>query len=195
MSFAEAVKATLHQKGVPIFGRGTYDPPTVEPSAWETGQFNMAPTYAFAAQVAEVEVDPLTGQVKVLKVTAAHDCGAALNPASLEGQIEGSVSQGVGQCLLEEVIMDEGRILNPSFISYKVPLATNMPQIEPLLVESDEIEGPFGAKGTGESTQIPTAAAIANAIYDATGVRIKELPITPAKLLGVKGIKLEEDTL
>jgi 4-hydroxybenzoyl-CoA reductase alpha subunit len=183
MSFADGVKAALYTKGITIIGRGTYNPPEIEPFCMETGVANVAPAYSFAAQVAEVEVDPLTGQLKVLKVTAAQDCGCAVNPAGLESQIEGSISQGIGQCLLEEVVMDQGRVLNPSFLSYKVPLASNMSMMEPLLVESDEIEGPFGAKGVGEATQIPTAAAIANAIYDAIGVRIKELPILPGKIL------------
>ena len=173
------------RNGITIIGRGTYNPPGVEPIPLETGQENVAPTYAFAAQVAEVEVDPLTCQVKVLKVTAAHDCGYAINPKGLEGQIEGSISQGIGQCLLEEVVMDQGKVLNPSFLTYKIPLASNMPVMEPFCVESEEKEGPFGAKGVGESTQIPTPAAIANAIYDAIGVRMKELPITPDRILSM----------
>jgi CO/xanthine dehydrogenase Mo-binding subunit len=191
MSFAEAVKIALYKKGITIIGRGSYNPPDVEPFSFNADQWNLAPAYAFAAQVAEVEVDPLTGQVRVLKVTAAHDCGYAINPASLESQIEGSISQGIGQCLLEEVVMDQGKVMTPSFLLYKVPLASNMPVMEPLLVESDEKEGPFGAKGVAESTQIPTAAAIANAIYDATGIRLKELPIGPDKILSLMRSKFE----
>ena len=183
IGFAEAVREALHKKGLTIIGRGSYNPPNVEPMSLESGQANLSPAYSFAAQVAEVEVDPRTGRVKVLKVTAAHDCGYAINPAGLESQIEGSISQGLGQCLLEEVITEEGRVLNPSFLTYKIPLASNMPMIDPIWVESNEREGPFGAKGVGESTQVPTAAAIANAIYDAIGVRLKELPITPERIL------------
>jgi len=186
MSFAEAVKAALHKKGLIIVGRGSYHAPDVEPPSLEDGRANISISHSFAAQVAEVEVDPLTGQVNVLKVTAAHDCGHAINPAGVESQIEGSISQGLGQCLLEEMIISDGKILNPSFLMYKVPLASNMPSMDPILVETEEAEGPFGAKGVGESTQVPTAAAIANAIYDAIGVRMRELPITPLMILSQK---------
>ena len=186
MSFAEAVQAALYKKDMIIIGRGSYNAPDLEPPSLEDGRANISLAHSFAAQVAEVEVDPLTGQVKVLKVTAAHDCGHAINPAGVESQIEGSISQGIGQCLLEELAIRQGKILNPSFLMYKVPLASNMPSMDPLLVESEEAEGPFGAKGVGESTQVPTAAAIANAIYDAIGVRIRELPITPLRILSQK---------
>lgn len=183
MSFSDAVKTVLHQKGISIVGRGSYNPSDVEPMNMETGKGNIAPTYSFAAQVAEVEVDPDTGRVKVIAMWAAHDCGYAINPMALEGQIEGSILQGLGQALLEEVITEKGTVLSPSYLKYKMPLACDLPFIDTVLVESNELEGPFGAKGVGEATQIPTAAAIANAIYDATGITFRSLPITPHKIV------------
>lgn len=183
ISFSEGVKAALDNKGTVIVGRGIYNPSNVDSMNMLTGKGNIAPTYSFAAQVAEVEVDPLAGTVKVLKVTAAQDCGYAINPMDLEGQMEGSILQGIGQVLLEELITEKGTVLNPSFLDYRMPMATNMPIIETTLVQSNEREGPFGAKGVGEATQIPTAAAIANAIYNATGIRFRSIPITPDKII------------
>lgn len=183
ISFSEGVKAALHKKGMTIIGKGSYNPSNVDSMNMKTGKGNIAPSYSFAAQAAEVEVDPDTGKVQVLKVTAAQDCGYAINPMGLEGQIEGAISQGIGQALLEEVVTERGMVLNPAFQEYKMPLAPNMPLSHTVLVESNELEGPFGAKGVGEATQIPTAAAIANAIYDATGIRFRTLPITPDRIL------------
>lgn len=131
-----------------------------------------------------MEVDESTGKVNVIRVVAAHDLGFAINPQMAEGQIEGGVAQGVGWALMEE--MRYGRKGSPkdeSFIGYKVPGALDMPTIRAILVETQEEKGPFGAKSLGESALIPTAPAIANAIYHATGVRIRELPMTPETVL------------
>jgi CO/xanthine dehydrogenase Mo-binding subunit len=133
--------------------------------------------------VAEVEVDPETGRVKVLGFVAAQDCGRAINPLGVEGQIEGSVSMGLGQAFYEALSQEHGRTTNPSFAEYKIPSARDMPPIECHIIESIDPEGPCGAKGIGEMTQLPTCPAIANAIYDAIGVQIKSLPITPEKIL------------
>ena len=135
------------------------------------------------AQVAEVEVNRETGQVKVISLSAAQDCGFAINPMAVEGQVEGGVTMGLGQALFEDCFMEEGRTLNPSFAEYKIPSARDVPWIRTYLVESMEPEGPYGAKGIGEMPQLPTCPAIANAIYDAIGVQIKTLPITPEKIL------------
>ena len=144
---------------------------------------SLSPTWSFGAHVAEVDVDKETGVVKVRKIAAAHDCGFAINPMSVEGQIEGSVSMTFGQALFEEFKMEKGWSMNPSFLEYKLPTAADMPQVKSLIVESQDPEGPFGAKEASEGTNIPTIPAIANAIYDAIGVRIKDLPITPEKIL------------
>jgi 4-hydroxybenzoyl-CoA reductase subunit alpha len=182
ISIAEAVQASLSSKeGRHILGRGFYNPNTESPDPY-TGEGNISPAYSFGAQVAEVEVDPETGHVKVLKITCAHDVGFAINPMALEGQIEGSILTGMGQSLFENIVKERGQSVNPSFLEYKIPSSMQMPEIESILIETVDPEGPFGAKGIGESTQIPTVPAIANAIYDAIGVRFKDLPITPDKV-------------
>lgn len=125
-------------------------------------------------------------------VTAAHDCGRAINPLSLEGQIEGSVVQGMGYALTESLHLKEGRIENSSFSSYRIPTTLDIPAIKTILVETIDPEGPFGAKGVSEGTILPAAPAVANAIYDAVGVRIKDLPITPEKILAALSEKEKE---
>ncbi len=171
--------------GGPIIGRGSYmeNVRPVDTEKVEGFLFNTFPALVYATQVAEVEVDAETGKVKVLNLTAAHDCGYAINPMSVEGQIEGGVSIGLGFALSEEVLLERGRITNPNFMQYKIFSALDMPKIDSLIVEVHEATGPFGAKGIGEPGLLPTAPAVANAIYDALGVRIKTLPITPDKVL------------
>ena len=138
---------------------------------------------AYGAHFAEVEVDTETGNIKVLNYVAVHDVGKAINPLALEGQIEGAMAQGLGSTLFERLEWEGGRTLNSSFLDYRMLTAQDVSPIEPILIESIDPNGPFGAKGIGEPTLVPTAAAIANAIYDAVGVRIKTLPITPDKIL------------
>jgi len=132
---------------------------------------------------AEVEVDIETGKVKVLKIAAAHDVGRAINPDLCEQQIEGAVVMGLSNTLFEEFKMEKGRILNDTLADYKVATVMDLPEITPILVETYHEEGPFGAKGVGEPAAACTAPAIANAIFDAVGVRFKDLPITPEKVL------------
>jgi CO/xanthine dehydrogenase Mo-binding subunit len=144
---------------------------------------NMSMTYAFGTHGVEVEVDKETGQVKILKYVAAHDIGKAINPMLLEGQVYGGATMGVGYGLTERLISKDGKIMNPNFLDYKLLTAKDVPNIEAIMVETDDPEGPFGAKGIGEPGLVPTAPAIANAIYDAVGVRIKDLPITPERVL------------
>ncbi len=126
---------------------------------------------------------PQTGKVKVLKMVASHDCGKAINPMLVEGQLEGSVVGGMGQALYEEVITEKGQALNPSFLDYGIPTAMEIPSITSVEVETNDPEGPFGAKESGEGTRLAPAPAIINAIYDAIGVRFKTLPVTPEKIL------------
>lgn len=148
----------------------------------ETGQGDAYYVYGYGTQIAEVEVDLDTGGVRVLRVTAAHDVGKAINPQGVCGQIEGGVVQGVGYALLEDFVMKEGHIETPDLATYTIPTSLDVPQVVPLIVESASQVGPFGAKGLGEQPIIPTAAAVANAIYDATGVRVRSLPISPQVL-------------
>jgi CO/xanthine dehydrogenase Mo-binding subunit len=121
--------------------------------------------------------------VDVLRVVAAHDCGRVINPMLVEGQIEGGVSMGIGYALSEEIVFRDGVQINPNFTDYVMPTSLDMPDIEVIMVEKLDPTGPFGAKGVGEPTLVPTAAAILNAIYDAVGVRLYSLPATPEKVL------------
>jgi xanthine dehydrogenase molybdenum-binding subunit len=160
-----------------------YDPPNERPD-WDKGKGNMSATYAYGTQGAEVEVDTETGEVRILHMVAAHDVGKVLHPQALRGQMYGALAQGVGYALYEEVQSQEGRIMNPNFRDYKIPTIHEMDfPIELDFIETDDRFGPFGAKGVGESGLVPTAPAIANAIYNAVGVRIRDLPITPEKIL------------
>jgi len=187
MSFDKALTLCYSfNYGHQIIGRGTYNPQTT-PVDFRTGEGNVSGSYGFEAQIAEVEVDTLTGAVKIIKMWDAHDIGKAINPKSVEGQIEGSLAMGIGYTLFEDLQFKNGRTVNPNFANYRVSRSVGIPEIETILIETNDPQGPYGAKGMGEASLLPTAAAIANAIDDAIGVRIKELPITPEKIiLGLK---------
>ncbi len=177
-----ASEATIRHHGAPIVGTGFYQPPTELPDP-ETKKGNISPAYPFGCQIAEVEVDPDTGQVSVTNFVAAHDVGRAINPMATEGQIQGGIAQGLGWTLMENMAYENGKIINADFVDYIVPSSFDIPDITTILVEPIEPNGPYGAKGIGEPALNPTMAAITNAIYDATGVRIRELPVNPQKLL------------
>jgi xanthine dehydrogenase molybdenum-binding subunit len=158
-----------------------YDPANENLDREFKGNLSMA--YAYGTHGVEVEVDKETGQVKILRYIAAHDVGRSINPMLLEGQVYGGAAMGIGYALTERLILQNGKVMNPNFLDYKMLTAKDVPNIEPIVVETDDPFGPFGAKGVGEPGLVPTAPAIANAIYDAVGVRIKDLPITPEKVL------------
>ncbi len=168
--------------GIQIIGRGSYNPKTT-PIDFRTGEGNVSGSYGFEAQVAEVEVNIETGDVRIIKIWDAHDIGKAINPQSVEAQIEGSLAMGIGYTFTEDLRFRNGRVVNPNFANYRVPRSIGIPEMESILIETNDPEGPFGAKGMGEASLLPTSAAIANAIDDAIGVRIKDLPITPAKII------------
>jgi len=173
-------------KNRPIMGRGSYMPHVDLKREWTSNpRGQQAGTFSFGAFVAEVEVDTETGQVKLVQVTGAHDCGFAINPMGVEGQIEGNVGRaGVGASLLEEHYWDNGQMLNANMLEHKVPLAVDMPPvIHPIIVESMDPEGPFGAKEAGLAGAMNLFQAVGNAIYDAIGVWIKDFPLTPDKVL------------
>jgi CO/xanthine dehydrogenase Mo-binding subunit/aerobic-type carbon monoxide dehydrogenase small subunit (CoxS/CutS family) len=154
-------------------------------SSWE-GRANSASSGAFFA---EVEVDTDTGVVKVLKFVSAVDCGKAINPASVEGQVEGAIQQGIGYALYEDYVInpDTGAVLSDNYDTYKMPGPLDMPETEVIIIDKPDPAGPFGAKGVGEMGMVGVAPAIANAIYDAVGVRVRDLPVTPEKLLKAMG--------
>ena len=162
----EEVIRKCRSEGILTLGSGTFNPKTTALEA-ETGQGDPYATYAFATQWAEVEVDTETGEVTVLKIVAAHDVGKAINPQKVEGQIEGGCLMGLGFALMEEVVVEEGTIVNPRFSSYLIPTTKDAPDIISLIVEEQEESGPFGAKGVGEPPLIPTAPAILNAVSNA----------------------------
>lgn len=167
-----------------------YEPPTELPD-WTKGVGNMSANYTYGTQGVEVEVDRDTGEVKILRLVFALDVGRALSLSTLKGQLYGGIAQGIGYSLYEEVKSAQGRILNPGFRDYKLPTAGELDfPIELVLVETNDPAGPFGAKGVGEPGLVPTAPAIANAIFDAVGVRVCDLPITPEKVLAA--LKAEE---
>jgi CO/xanthine dehydrogenase Mo-binding subunit len=168
--------------GNPAIGSASYNPPTV-PMDPETGQGKPFNTYVYATQIADVEVDDETGEVEVKKIVAVHDCGTPINPMLVEGQIQGGISMGVGFALQEEILFKDGAQVNPNLTNYIMPTSLDMPELEVELVDNYDPTGPFGAKGAGEPTAVPTAACIMNAIYDAVGVRIDSLPATAEKVL------------
>jgi xanthine dehydrogenase molybdenum-binding subunit len=169
--------------GQVVIGQGWYDPPTQLVDK-DTYKGNISAAYGFGAQAVEVEVDLETGQVRPLRIVAAHDISRAIKPMAVEGQIEGGIHMGLGYALTEEVLVKEGQVLNPNFLDYRLHTAADMPEIESIIVETDDPEGPFGAKGVGEMGANAIAAAVANAVYDAIGVRITSLPITAERVLG-----------
>jgi len=180
----EAIKIYQYSdRPMPIIGRGSYHPPAIEPTTLLKENGNFSPAYSFMTQAAEVEVDTKTGKIKVIKMVTSHDCGRAINPMLVEGQLEGSVVGGMGQALYEEVITEKGQVINPSFLDYGFPTSMEAPKITSIEVETDDPVGPFGAKESGEGTQLSPPPAIINAIYDAIGVRFKSLPVTPEKVL------------
>ena len=169
--------------GQPPIGAATFNPATVALDP-ETGQGKPFSTYVYATQIAEVDVDDETGEVDIIRIVAAHDCGTAINPMLVEGQIEGGISMGIGFALQEEILFDAaGRQVNPNLTNYIMPTSLDMPEIEVNIVKSYDPTGPFGAKGVGEPTAVPTAAAILNAIHNAVGARITSLPATAEKVL------------
>ena len=143
---------------------------------------------SFCTQIAEVHVDPETGEITVKKIISAHDIGAILNPLNHQGQIEGGMIQGLGYALMEELELEDGHISNLSFGDYKIPTSADIPTMETVLIQGDVGPAPYESKGIGESSNIPVAGAIANAVFDAVGVRITDLPVTADKVLS----KLQE---
>ena len=175
-----------------ILGRGYYIPELPE-SNKEDFYSTQCVFWLLGANGIEVEVDRKTGQVKILKIYAAHDAGKAIHPTNVADQIVGGVSMGVGFAAYEDYSFKDGHVLNPSFLYYKMPSALDMPEVTPIVVEKPHREGPFGAKGVGETTNVPVPPALANAIYDAVGIRIKSLPITPDKVLAALKLQVGGD--
>ena len=162
--------------GYVLSAEETYDPPTTPLD--ENGQGKPYAVYGYGAHVAEVEVDRQLGTIKVIRITAAHDVGRAINPLLAEGQIEGGIAQGLGMALMEEYIPQKTEDLH----NYLIPTVGDMPEIHSILIEKTDPEGPMGAKGLGEHVLIPTAPAILNAIRHASGARLTRVPALPHRV-------------
>jgi len=184
--FAEAAVLAESKHGT-LVAAGSYKPPKGIGGSFKGAGVGPTPAYSYQAAVAEVTVDLETGTVTVDKVTTAHDCGRALNPANVEGQVEGSAYMGYGEIIGEEQVFRGGLHKKPSLLDYKIPTSLDTPALEAIVVESVDAEGPFGAKEAGEGPLNPVIPAIANAVYDAIGVRFDETPITPEKILTALG--------
>jgi xanthine dehydrogenase molybdenum-binding subunit len=169
------------KKNALIMTTDYYEPP----SKAEDKEFkgDISACYAFGTHVAEVEVDLDTGVVKVLKLCAAHDVGRVMNRMGIEGQVEGGIAQGIGYALTEELKVEGNRVLNPDFTDYKIMTTRDLPDLDLSFVETKDPAGPYGAKGIGESPLIPVAAAVANAVFHATGVPMRQIPMTPERVL------------
>ena len=170
-------------EGLPLSNLALFTAPFTDGIDQETGQGDVFPDFTFGAQAVEVAVDTETGEVTVLKSVACHDVGRAINPAAVRGQIAGGSSQGMGYALMEEYLLKDGITQTPSLAEYLIPTSVDFPDTEVIILESGSGVGPFGAKGIGEPSLTPAPAAVANAVADAIGVRIHDLPLTPERVL------------
>jgi carbon-monoxide dehydrogenase large subunit len=170
--------------GGPVLGRGNFMPHYVTNLDAETGQGPRAVVhYTVGAQAVELEVDTITGKVEVLRGVAAFDVGKAINPDSVKAQMEGGFVQGLSTALFESLMLKDGYLQNPSFVDYRIATSTDAPrEIQAIIVEVAQDDGPWGARGIGEHAMVPTIPAIANAIYDAIGIRVGSPPFTAEKV-------------
>jgi len=192
LSFAQAVVLGESMHGVLAFP-GSYAPPQ-RAGKYKGGGVGPSPCYSYSACVVEVDVDVETGEVKPREIWIAHDVGRALNPVLVEGQVEGSVYMGLGEVLMEEQVFRKGVHKFPSMLEYKSPTTLETPEIHTILVETDDPEGPYGAKEAGQGPLLPVIPAVANAVHDAVGVRIDEIPITPDKVIRALDLKRQGKT-
>jgi len=187
ITLASAVK-TCAADGIPLYNVAQFNAPFRELIDFETGQGQVFPDFTFGTHAVEVSVDIETGKTKVLKLISCYDVGQAINRLSAEGQLEGGAIYGLGYGLTEQLILDKGITRTPSLSEYLIPTSLDAPNVETILIESGDGAGPFGAKGIGEPSCCSVAPAVANAVCDAIGVRIFDLPLTPEKI--VKALKM-----
>jgi len=182
VTFTDAAVAAEARYGT-LSAAGWYKPPKGIGGTFKGAGVGPTPAYSYQACVAEVTVDRETGQLTVDRLVTAHDCGRALNPTNVEGQVEGSAYMGYGEIIGEEQVFRGGLHKKPSLLDYKLPTSLDTPALEAIIVETVDAEGPYGGKEAGEGPLNPVIPAIANAVYDAIGVRFDETPITPEKIL------------
>jgi CO/xanthine dehydrogenase Mo-binding subunit len=183
MSFRKLAQAACYSaSGAVIMGRG-YSRYSPEEYDFDNGYGDPGVNFSFTSQLSEVDVDLETGIVKATDFTIGHDCGRPIHPVNVEAQVQGAAIQGLGQALYEEFKMQDGRTLNPNFVDYRMPLATEAPNIKLIDVITDDPDGIHGAKEASEGSIVSTPPSIVNAIHDATGVWITSLPVTPEKIV------------
>ncbi len=168
VTLKEIAQESISRGSGPIVGKGSTT--------------RMQPAHAYAAHVADVEVDPETGKVKILNYTCFQDVGCAVNPVQVEGQMQGGAVQGIGWALSEEYIFEKGVLKNANLLDYRCPVALDLPKIDTVILEVPAPDGPYGIRGTGEVPIVPPGAALANAIYRATGIRFYQLPMNPERV-------------
>jgi 4-hydroxybenzoyl-CoA reductase subunit alpha len=184
LAFDKLVKMAQYSgEGKTILGRGYWAPEGLEVADFATGRGNMSGAYSFGTQVAEVEVDTATGRVKVTRMAMVHDCGQPINLTLVEGQVEGSSITAISHALAEEIIREDGQVMNASFLEYRMATSLDACDVETLHTDTYDGQGPFGAKECGEGIQISAGPAIVNAISDALGVPFKRMPVTPDTVL------------
>jgi 4-hydroxybenzoyl-CoA reductase alpha subunit len=188
MDFADAVVLTEARYGT-LGSTGSYTPPPT-PGSYKGHGVGPSPAYSYSACVVELEVDAETGRPRIEQIWIAHDVGKALNPKLVIGQIEGSVYMGLGEALMEEQVFRRGVHKIPSLLEYKSPTFLDMPPVESIIVETNDPEGPYGAKECGQGPLLPVIPAIVNALHDALGIRVDEVPVTPAKIIQALGSRL-----
>jgi 4-hydroxybenzoyl-CoA reductase subunit alpha len=192
MDFWEAVDR-YHAAYGPLTATGSFTPPRRSAKgSVQGGNIGHSPTYGFTAHVAEVEVDTETGEVRLVKMTEAGDCGQPINPIGVEGQVEGSIVMGMGQAFFEEMVVKGDRVVNTNLHEYRIPTMMDLPVIDTETVDSYDPDSPYGAKECGEGPIQAVIPAILNAVYDAIGVRFNELPLTPEKVLAALRAKKEK---
>ncbi|NNE44738.1 MAG: molybdopterin-dependent oxidoreductase, partial [Gemmatimonadetes bacterium] len=182
VSYFDAVLEAMAGKGA-LIAKGCYHDAPKMGGTHKGAAAGLSPSYTFQAYVTQTKVDPDTGFVRPVKVWAAHDCGKALNPLAVEMQIEGCLHMGLGQAMMEDFGYNRENVANPNLLDYKIPSSIEMPEVEVHIVESNDPEGPFGAKEAGEGPLLPILPSLANAITDAVGVRMYEMPMTPDRVL------------
>ena len=196
ISVAEIAYISERVHGFPVLGSATYG--TLSNDTDEDGQVRNFEKHIYATQIAEVEVDTETGEISVLKFVAVHDCGRAINPMLLEGQIEGGIMQGLGYAFMEELVEDKinGSLINNSFRDYHLPTSMDLPEHTIVdYIEVPDKDGPYGAIGVSEPTPSPVAPAIANAVFDAVGIRLCTLPFTPERVLkAIRDVQIQKNT-
>jgi CO/xanthine dehydrogenase Mo-binding subunit len=189
LNLTEVVTACASD-GLPLYHVALFKAPSRTLTQFKQIEGQVFPDFTYGTHAVEVAVDQETGKAKVLKLVASYDVGRAINRLSVEGQLEGGAIYGMGYGLTEEVVIKKGEIKTPSFSEYLLPTSMDVPEVETIVLESGDGVGPFGAKGIGEPSVNSIAPAIANAVYDAVGVRIRDLPLTPEKIL--KAIQQKE---